>query len=151
MMGRPSNKFKEEISKIEFKNSYLFENPDNFIWKKVLSASDIGHMIHLSSKNKHLNEMYNLNSSLSNNRLFQYMAAGLPIISYNDERLNDIHQEVNSFIVVEKCDLQNDIEKKLNKIIEKKINLEQLSKNSLKSFKNKYNWNNQFQKVLEKI
>ena len=38
------------------------------------------------------NAEYNLNSSLSNNRLFQYMAAGLPIISYNDERLNDIHQ-----------------------------------------------------------
>ncbi len=76
MMGRPSMKYKAALlRKIQElglqKRAILWDRPNDEVWKMAIEGADIGHLLHLKPLNDAVNsEMYELNSSLSNNRLF---------------------------------------------------------------------------------
>lgn len=157
MMGRPSMKYKASLlRKIEElglqKRAILWDRPNDEVWKMAIEGADIGHLLHLKPLNDALNsEMYELNSSLSNNRLFNYLAAGLPILSYDDIRLDDIHHEINCFNVVEEKSLYNTIYYCLNNLYNNKNVRECQSEAAKSAFQVKYNWDVQFSQVFTHI
>jgi glycosyltransferase involved in cell wall biosynthesis len=156
MMGRPNDEYKNKIFSLinELnlnKRVFLWIQPDDYTWKKALLGADIGHLIHLRPESGSIAANYYLNSSLSNNRLFQYMAAGLPIISYNDPRMNLIYNEVDCFKVVDVNNLVESLIKNINGLYENEQDRIRLGKNGREAHLKKYNWEYQFEPVLEKI
>lgn len=159
MAGRPSKKYLREILELvascQLTNRvYIWENPDEITWKKILLGADIGHMIHVrpdASRSAYLAMNYDLNSSLSNNRLFQYMAAGLPILSYNDPRLNDIHNEVNCFAIIDTADTVNSIAAKWKYLADNSSVRMEMSNAGRQAHLTKYNWEFQFNPILREI
>jgi glycosyltransferase involved in cell wall biosynthesis len=153
IIGKCDIIFKESILKMVSdlkmeKRVFMYGFVEDVIYEKILSASDLGHMIHLEPLNdKKLLDNYKLNSSLSNNRLFQYIAAGLPIISYNDERLNEIHNELGTLFIVDKNSLINSLKYIFNFIVTEKFDTSESSQKLKTLFKDKYNWENQFKKL----
>ena len=156
MMGRPSAEYREfllaRITKLNLKNrAILWNRPDNETWKKALLGADIGHLIHGPFPPGYLSRLYELNSSLSNNRLFQYMAAGLPILCYDDQRMNAIYKEVPCFSVARLEHLQADVGsiwKQLGPDLERR---NVMGRAGRKAHLTKYHWEKQFSPVLEAI
>jgi glycosyltransferase involved in cell wall biosynthesis len=153
LMGRPDKYYLEMLHKIIDENDlkhrvYLFNRPDDTEWRQVLMAADIGHLIHLKAAvNKAAESVFDLNSSLSNNRLYQYMAAELPILSYNDPRLQELYNEVDCFSVVDTNKIVDSITLELETLFNNPLRRKEMGANALKAFATKYNWENQFEKV----
>ncbi len=150
LMGRPTAAFKIVLNDLIAENKlerrvFLIENPDELMWKKVLLGSDAGHLIHIRPSSISDAVAYDLNSSLSNNRLFQYMAASIPILSYNDKRLDMIHNEVECFKVV---DVNADIAASIKRLwleLGNEANLRiRMGMNGRDAHLKKYNWEVQF-------
>ncbi|MFT3703616.1 MAG: hypothetical protein QM802_14730 [Agriterribacter sp.] len=156
MMGRPEKEFELKINalikqKDLAKRVFLWVRPSDEIWKKTLLGADVGHLVHIKSTSGPYKEMYELNSSLSNNRLFQYMAAGIPIVSYEDSRMDSIYNEIHGFC---KLSIQNifiDTQKVLLNLAADKEYRLRLGTNNRQAFLKKYNWENQFKPVYEEI
>lgn len=102
LLGRPAPAYRQRLDQsiTELKLNrrvFVWERVADAIWKRALQGADIGHLIHQRPPAGPLSRLFDLNSSLSNNRLFQYMAAGLPVISYDDPRLSPLHTHVDMF------------------------------------------------------
>lgn len=157
LMGRPEKNYIDKLNCIIKENNllnrvYIFNRPDDTEWKQILFASDVGHLIHLkATDNKAAQAVYEYNSSLSNNRLYQYMAAGLSILSYNDPRLQLLYNEVDCFYIVDSNDIVQSLKQAFNGICGNHIRRKEMGKNAFKAFKEKYNWENQFFKMLNKF
>jgi glycosyltransferase involved in cell wall biosynthesis len=157
LMGRPSENYKTYLNDLIEQNKlnhqvYLFDRPDDSIWKKILLGSDIGHLIQLKPKdNPSIAANYDLNSSLSNNRLFQYMAAGLPIISYNDLRMDIIYNYADCFCIVDITNFLNDFQIICDDLLNNNEKRNILGINAKKAFNQKYNWENQFSFIYKQI
>ena len=127
---------------------FLFDKPDDNEWKRILFASDIGHLIHVKpNDNPVIAANYDLNSSLSNNRLFQYMCAGLPIISYNDPRMDAIYDEVGCFSIVDTSELTKNLVNVCNHLLNNSKQRVEMGMNAQKAFDENYNWEKQFSKI----
>jgi glycosyltransferase involved in cell wall biosynthesis len=157
MIGRPS---KEYVSKIELQINkyklntrvYIFLHPSDDEWKKFILGADIGHLIHtVPQSNSKAAKIYSLNSSLSNNRLYQYMAAGLPILSYNDERLSKIYKKANCFAVVELNNLEQSLKICVNNLYENVQERKRLGDEAIKAFLKYYNWESQSKIIINNI
>ncbi len=157
MMGRPTPEYKAKlIQKINLlgleKRAIIWDRPDDESWRHAIAGSDIGHLLHLEPvDNPLLSEMYQLNSSLSNYRLFNYMAAGLPILSYNDIRLETIHRQLDCFSVVNRDNIHESLFQNLFRLCSDKAFYNQQSAAALKGFTDCYNWQNQFSPVLNQL
>ena len=157
LMGRPNADYKQFL--IDFIKTHqlnnkviLFDKPNDIEWKKILLASDIGHLIHLRpDDNPKEAASYDLNSSLSNNRLAQYMAAGLPIISYNDPRMDLIYNEIDCFEIVNTETIRLDIQRILYDLSISHTRRLEMGENARKAFECTYNWESQFNKVYKLI
>jgi glycosyltransferase involved in cell wall biosynthesis len=156
MMGRPTSSYKKSllnlISESDLTNRiFMFDQPDDYIWKKIMLGSDIGHLIHIRPSDK-LNsnkaKIFDTNSSLSNNRLFQYMAASLPIIAYNDPRMRNIYSEVDCFKIVDTTDLKISLHSILEYLLSQKNQRIKLGSNGKLAYLNKYNWENEFNQIM---
>ena len=113
-MGRPSREYRPKllrrIAELGMRNrAFLWEQPSDEVWNEALQGADIGHLIHGSFPTGRMQWLYELNSSLSNDPSFLYMAAGLPILSYDDSRLDVIHREVDCFRVLRVNNLAEDL------------------------------------------
>jgi glycosyltransferase involved in cell wall biosynthesis len=118
------------------------------IYEKIIAASDFGHLVHLKPFNDFkLLDNYNLNSSLSNNRLFQYLAAGVQIISYKDYRLNEIHKEFGVKYLVDTESVVNSLIFILKSISSKKCEFIDFEMSMKSLFEAKYNFEKQFRKL----
>jgi glycosyltransferase involved in cell wall biosynthesis len=157
LMGRPDNNYKNHLLSFVKHNKMtervlLFDRPSDEEWKKILLACDLGHLIHVRPyDNPQIAALYDYNSSLSNNRLFQYMSVGVPILSYNDKRLNKIHNEINCFSVINLENLQESIFEHLRILSRDRNRCIVMGNNARQAFLNEYNWENQFHKVVKKI
>ena len=157
LMGRPENNYKNYLLDFIKANKmtnrvWLFDRPNDVEWKKILLACDIGHLIHVRpDDNSRIAAVYDLNSSLSNNRLFQYMSVGVPILSYSDKRLDKIYQEINCFSVINVENLQESIFEHLIILAGSRYKRIVLGKNATQAFMKEYNWENQFEKVINII
>lgn len=156
MMGRPE---KEYLEKIECliknlgleKRAIIWNRPDDESWQKAIAGADIGHLVHLLPDDNSIKEQYELNSSLSNYRLFNYMAAGLPVLSYDDSRLDSIHQQLGCFSVVQREEIRKSLYTHLYRLYTDKDYYSKLSKASYSGFVDDYNWQNQFAPVINQL
>ena len=156
MMGRPSVAYKNSllsnITRLKLsKRAFFWELPSDEVWKKSLLGADIGHMIQGPFPPGAPTRLYELNSSLSNYRLFQYMAAALPILAYDDPRMNELFAEVPCFRVLRLENLKHDtlaacVELSQDATLRQKIGIV-----GRDAHVRKYNWTTQFNPVLDKI
>jgi glycosyltransferase involved in cell wall biosynthesis len=159
LIGRPDKEYKLHLEKLIIQEKLtdrvcLYDRPDDDEWKKFLLGADIGHLIHIrpdEKDNPAIAANYDLNSSLSNNRMFQYMAAGLPILSYNDSRMKEIHNTVDCFSVVNISNLKNELLAKINELIKDKNLRNYKGNNANSAYMNIFNWDFQFNKGLKII
>ncbi len=154
MMGRPTKDYENHIRnyikelKLE-KRVFLWLRPSDDIWKKALLGADIGHLIHICPLSGYYKSLFELNSSLSNNRLFQYMAAGLPIVSYLDPRMQKLYGELDGFVVVDAQNLVSELCKKIPELNNEERN--RLGQNNRTAYLKTYNWENQFAPILRYV
>lgn len=156
MMGRPSQGYERHIrNKIQLlgleHRAFLWNRPDDNIWRLAMQGADIGHLVHGPFPEGRMARQYEFNSSLSNNRLFQYMAAGLPILAYDDVRMSNIYSEVGCFQVARLSDLENDILSAW-KILGGNKDIRRSSGDMARlAHIQKYCWEVQFDPILKKI
>ena len=156
LMGRPDTAYAENLRALIIScclqdRVILWEAPNDTIWKLALQGADVGHLIHGPLWEGKLLRSYQVNSSLSNNRLFQYMAASLPILSYNDPRLDRLHREVGCFEVVRVEQMVDDIEKACAKLSASAELRYQMGARGRQAHLDFYNWGHQFSKVLTTV
>jgi glycosyltransferase involved in cell wall biosynthesis len=156
MMGRPSMEYKEKllrhVSKHKLESrAFLWDRASNEIWKKALQGADIGHLIHGPFPPGPMTRLFEQNSSLSNLRLFLYMAAGLPIISYDDGRMQEIYDEVPCFHVVRLDNLQQDVLTAWRELGNDEARRKSLGDAGRQAHLEKYYWELQFRPVLDAI
>jgi hypothetical protein len=156
LMGRPSENYKKKLLRLIGdlgleRRAFLFDRPSDEVWKRALQGADIGHLIHGPFPPGRMTRMYELNSSLSNNRLFQYMAAGLAIIAYDDPRMNVIYAEVPCFRVARLSRLEQDI-LAIWKELGTDVGLQKrLGGAGRIAHSRTFNWKCQFAPILERI
>ena len=157
MMGRPDKSYGQQIRTLIEKyglekRAFLWDRTDDTTWKKAIFGADIGHLVHLPppSQSSHAGA-YALNSSLSNYRLFYYMAAGLPIMSYDDSRLNEMHADVECFRVLKTSSLVQDTINTWLLLNNDPVFRKKLGSNAKNAFLAKYNWENQFSPIEQFI
>jgi glycosyltransferase involved in cell wall biosynthesis len=153
MMGRPSPTYRAGLlQKIESlrlqRRAFLWDRPSDQDWLRALQGADVGHMIHGPFTPGYMTRLYELNSSLSNYRLFYYMAAGLPILGYDDPRMESLYEDVRCFRNVRLTKLQSDIRKVLSDLAEDSGLRRELGLAGRNAHLTKYNWEMQFEKVL---
>jgi len=156
MMGRPPQAYKEKIERlIQAENLnhriFLWNRPSDNMWKMALAGADIGHLIHGPFITASQKRQYDFNSSLSNNRLFQYMAASIPILSYDDPRMSYIHNEVGCFRVARLSNLAEDIENIWRELGSDSALRKRVGSNGRKAHLNKYCWEIDFSPILNNI
>lgn len=156
ILGRPSFSYQKKllgvINSLKLqRRAFIWVNSPDDIWKKALRGADIGHLIQGPFPPGKMKRLYDLNSSLSNNRLFQYMAAGLPIVSYDDPRMRAIYDEILCFRIVRQNDLQSDLQKVLEEMGVNSALRQELGIAARSAHVSRYNWENQFEKVLERF
>lgn len=156
VMGRPSPQYKKHILSVVDKFNMdhrfaLIDRADDKLWKQYLKGADIGHLIHLRPTDPQFASAFDLNSSLSNNRLFQYMAAGIPIISYADERMRALYNEVGCFAVVEPDNLTNQIRAAWLELGNNDSIRIRMGQAGREAHLTKYNWQAQFYPVTQRI
>ncbi len=134
----------------------VLENLDNY--KKVeylgfLNKDEVQELYaHASIGMAICKESANVNwhqGNLANTKLFEYMAAGVPVICSDFVLWKKIVEEDNCGIAV---DINNidEINAAIKKLIGNKKLLQEMSKNGIKAAKEKYNWNSQ-EKQLYKV
>jgi glycosyltransferase involved in cell wall biosynthesis len=156
MMGRPTAEYKKNIlsyiSALDLRGrAFLWDRPSDDVWKNALRGADIGHLIHGPFPPGRMTRLYNLNSSLSNNRLFQYMAAGLPIIAYDDPRMDNIYKEVPCFQVARLSNLVKDIQGAWRELGSDDGRRKSLGEAGRKAHLRKYCWEVQFSPIFDAI
>jgi glycosyltransferase involved in cell wall biosynthesis len=153
MIGRPDktyeNKIIELVNELNLtKRVFLWHSPNDQIWRRTLAGADIGNLIHIKPPAGSIQrQIYDLNSSLSNNRLYQYLSVGLPILSYEDARMDAIYKEINCFKILDTSKLTKEIVRAW-KYLEENTDVKfQLGENARLAFEKKYNWEGQFEPV----
>jgi hypothetical protein len=129
----------------------IVKSPSDDVWKLCLRGADVGHMIHFRPDDGYSQQAYDLNSTLSNNRLFQYMAAGLPILVNEDARLDSIMEQVPSFISIRQAFSLADLKAVLKNIVWDFARRRSLGMAGRLAHQKTYNWEHQFEPVYNAI
>ena len=137
------NKLRQIIVKNKILNRVtILTSANKKEWEKKLSNSDVGVALY---ENINFSHKYMVGAS---QKLNCYLAAGLPAIVYNDKQFNEFQKKNKCCIIV---DSKNP--KKMAKMIFNKTNnkkqLSNLKKNSILTFKKKYNFEIEIKKILK--
>lgn len=156
MMGRPSQAYKTRLlAKVKAagltNRAFLWDRPNDDVWNRSLRGADIAHLIHGPFPSGPARRQHDANSSLSNYRLYYYMAAGLPIIAYDDPRMDAIYSEVDAFRVARTSHLATDLEIAWRELGNDATLRASLGKAAREAHKAKYNWEAQFAPILHEI
>lgn len=155
MMGRPSAAYMqhmlERVAALGLqRRAFLWDRPSDEVWKRALRGADVGHLIHRPTS-RYAREVYERNSSLSNNRLFQYMAAGLPIIAYDDPRMDRAYQRAACFRVARLARIRSDVTEIWKELGANPDLRRELGAQARRAHLETYCWENQFSPVLSAI
>lgn len=157
MMGRPGEDYKAQLNRLISdegleQRAIFWDRPTDDEWQKAINGADIGHLLHLAPPAGTIAAgLYRYNSSLSNYRLFTYMAAGLPIFSYNDPRLDALHKEVNCFCVLDVTRLRDEIIHAWQRISNDSVLRTRMAQAARDAYEHTYNWEVQFREVRKYI
>jgi hypothetical protein len=153
LLGNPSQDYLKTIEALIIKKKlenrvFIFVGVNNFMWKCILGLTDLGHAIHFKPTVDVERLIYEQNSELSLNRIYQYASFNLPILCIKSDRLHEWFK-LNFFYFLNEdsfsVDLINSVEKVMNSRNESRGIL---SKNY---FDHEFNWENQFEKILRYI
>jgi hypothetical protein len=155
LMGRPDAAYREAIERRIAAlglsaRATLWERPSDEKWKAALAGADAGHLIHQPGTGAR-ERAFRLNSSLSNNRLFQYLAAGLPVIAYDDPRLFALYAEVPAFKVARLTHLTGDLRTLLGELAADEAGRRKAGEAALAAHCARYHWEHQFAPMLERV
>jgi hypothetical protein len=156
MMGRPNEAYGKHVlqtvSDLGLENrAFLWERPSDETWKKALQGADIGHLVQGPFPAGPTSRLHELNSSLSNYRVFSYMAAGLPIISYADSRMESLHRRVPCFRTVRLANFVDDLTLVLSDLARDPVERRRLGEAGRRAHEMEYNWENQFGPILNAL
>ncbi|SRR6266536_3784398 len=156
MMGRPTLAYRlglqHRINVLGLqRRAVIWDRPSDQTWKMALSGADVGHLVHGPFSPGANSRLFALNSSLSNYRLFDYMAMGLPIVAYNDPRLTSLYEEIPCFRNVRLENLVADIQSVLKELSTDSSVRYDLGLAGRNAHLSKYNWEMQFEKVLRSL
>ncbi len=156
LMGRPSASYAQKmmtmVKDLGLGGRVVFwDRPSDEVWKKALFGADIGHLVHLYPQVKVHQQIYDFNSSLSNYRLFNYFAMGLPIICHHDKRMEAIRHEVPCFRVAHQENLVQEIQQAWSAFATQPDHVEAMGQLASQAFRSTYNWEAQFAPILAKI
>jgi hypothetical protein len=156
MMGRPSAAYKSTILNLISalrldRRAAVWDKPSDETWQEALNGSDIGHLIHVVGDNAKMRRLTELNSPLSNYRLYSYMAAGLPIVVHHDPRLIPICTEVPCFEIVREENLTPDLIQCLTVLAADVALRQRLGKIGQTAYLQTYNWEAQFGPIADRI
>ncbi len=135
--GRSSNQ--GIIKRLEVENIEYHGFVDRVKAREIFSESFAGIVAFLPAPN---------HNNANPNKLFEYMAAGLPIISSNFEAWRDIVEGHNIGIVVD----PNNVEEIVSAILYLKNNMniaKDFGRNSRRVFEEKFNWQTEEKKLLQ--
>jgi len=92
-------------------------------------------------------ESMNLSKKLSSaNKIFEYMKAGLPILTTNQPENRYIINSCNCGVLIDSI-MPKEVAKNIIKIFDNPSEYQKMSENSKKSFLEKYNWGKEKQKL----
>lgn len=154
LIGRPTREYAEKLRSLAaelglHRRVFLWINASDVEWKLALRGADIGHLVHGPYSSPAASRLFALNSSLSNNRLFQYMAAGLPIVAYDDSRLAGLFREAPCFEVARWSSLRADLREVLGRLSSDPARRRALGHAGRTAHLAKYNWETQFGPVAD--
>jgi glycosyltransferase involved in cell wall biosynthesis len=152
LMGRPEPDYRRALERrIESaglrRRVAIWDRPSDEDWREALAGADAGHLIHRPGEGARA-RAFALNSSLSNNRLFQYFAAGLPVIAYDDPRLDPLYAEVPCFAVARDAHLTDDLRAILRRWAADPAERRRLGEVARAAHRRVYHWEHQFAPVL---
>lgn len=156
LMGRPPSGYKTQIlAEVEARGLtrrvHLWDCPNDETWQRALLGADVGHLIQGPFPPGPYADLYRYNSSLSNNRLFQYMAAELPILSYDDPRMSSMYSAVDAFSVVRHANLTNDLREAMLSLYANPSLRIAKGAAGREAHLTKYNWEHQFAPILAQL
>jgi glycosyltransferase involved in cell wall biosynthesis len=156
MLGRPDTSYQAHLSgRIERlglrKRAFFWDRPSDEVWKKALRGADVGHMIHGPFPSGRWARLSEYNTSLSNYRLYQYMAAGLPILAFDDPRMETAYSEVPCFRVARWANLSCDLTTHIRELAGDPTLRERLGRAGRAAHMERYNWPVQFAPVRDAI
>lgn len=156
-LGQPEQSYRERLLAtarrcgVERRVS-IISMPTEEVWCQALAAADIGHMLLKIPEKGYLREKWQLNGPVSQNRLFQYLAAGLPVLASEDLRLREFSGECQWLhIVGERWHTPSTIAREWKRIAESPVIRSAASAEGLARFRAELNWEQQFHPVLKRI
>ena len=156
MMGRPSADYKARIltliraHKLE-RRVALWDRPSDATWRHALSGADIGHLIHIQCRSGVMKRQFDLNSILSTNRLYAYMAAKLPIVVYEDPRIEGFCASVPCSLILREAVFSEDLAQAVLRLASDPPLRQSLGDAGHRAYHQIYNWQAQFAPVLDRI
>lgn len=154
IMGRISDEYHQRLSAIVDDLSLhdrvkILRNPTDNMWENVLAISHLGHSLQARSLDKDISNLVQVNSILSNNRIYQFLACGVPFI-YSDSRLQhgiEVFEDCSYFVEGnDKC-----LETHLELALKWRQNLANSIILKMKAdFKSDYTWEKQFNHTMNK-
>jgi glycosyltransferase involved in cell wall biosynthesis len=156
LMGRPSATYKERVLGLIRglgleQRAFLWDRPSDEVWAQALRGADVGHLVHGPYSDGAAARAYALNSSLSNNRLFQYFAAGLPIVTHEDVRMRALCREVPCFELVSHARLVDDLRRALEILYRDPSRRWAMGCSGRNAHLSRYQWDRQFDPVIAAI
>lgn len=156
MMGRPGAEYaaelRQQIATAGLGRRFFFwDRPTDAVWDQALRGADIGHMVHGPFPPGPWQRHHEHNSSLSNNRLYNYMAAGLPIVLHADSRMTELTASVPCFRTARHESLEPDLLAIYRELGTDAVLREQLGRAGRVAHRERYNWPAQFAPVLDRV
>jgi glycosyltransferase involved in cell wall biosynthesis len=156
LMGRGDSPYKSglrrKIADLKLNQRvFIWDLPSDEEWKKALLGADVGHLIHGPFPDAHIRKQHELNSILSTVRLFNYMAAGLPIVAYDDPRMADFYRTVPCFKIARLNNLEADLQTILGELASDSGLRRRLGLIGRRAHEETFNWEAQFQTILPEL
>ena len=134
--------YKQNASLMKYDNIYFL---GKIAFEKLLDYTSHAHLGLLLIQS--INESKKLTLP---NKIFEYMTASIPVLSNNLPEATSIINECNCGFIIDDSD-PKDIANTINNLSRRKEDLKILGENGRKAYEQKYNWENEIEKLLQII
>ena len=154
IMGRPNSDFLSTLNglvkKLDLEGRVIvLDRPQSSLWKTVLAAADYGHLIHAPPHDPVGRDVFENNSSLSNNGFFQYMAASTPFMLLDDERHRSLPGTEYFTDFVDRNSIEPSIARILDFVTQNTANNFKRGESARRLFQDEHNWELQFEPIYK--
>jgi hypothetical protein len=156
-LGQPSQDYCDLLQRVSRECGVsdrvaIISRPSELVWRQALAVSQIGHMLTQKPCGGYALEKWILNPPTSNNRLFQYLAAGLTIFAPSESRLRLLMGERSWIKTFPMTSISPDTIAEEWRRVGASRELRPQAKHAGRTlFRREFNWENQFEPVLKRI